>query len=729
VLPAGLAVVILAAQFATLSDASAGLAGWFVVVLALAGLVVRRPWPPGLDPWLAFVGVAVFLVFAAPVLLSGQATFAGYIKLDDTATYFAITDRVMEHARNLAGLDLSSYLRTLETTISLGYPTGSLMPIGVAHQLIGYDLAWIFQPYLAFLGAMVGLSLYELLRPLVSSPPLRALAAFLAAQPAILYGYSLWGGVKEVASAGLLALIAVLLPWTARGTSIRAALPLAAACAALVSVLSIPGGIWLVPALLAGIAIAVGFPPRLRPLLPKAGALAVTALVLAIPAFVAYREWRRHLGAFKSSDELGNLARPLSDWQIFGIWPVGDFRQHPSQTAVTALLIALVIAAGLVGLWWAWRRREWALPAYVATAAIAGAVIVGYSSPWVGGKGLAIASPAFLTAAVAATGFRWARLALLPVAVGVLWSNAFAYHDVWLAPRQQLHELDAIGHRFAGEGPALMTEYQPYGVRHFLRTEDAEGASELRFRHVFLTNGSELDKTESADIDRFRLPDVLVYRTLVLRRGPAASRPPSAYRLVWTGRYYEVWQRPASSTRTIIEHLPLGDTSQAAAVPQCADVRRLARLGGTLLTAIRPTAIPLAYPAPNAASVAIRVTVPATGRYTAWLGGDWFGSATVVADGQRFGGKRGDLNWPDNYTDLGTAELSAGEHVITFTYATGGWHPGSGETRVGGYYGAYPMGPLVLTPVDADRDRIETVPASQAASLCGKSLDWVEAVR
>ena len=52
-----------------------------------------------------------------------------------------------------------------------------------------------------------------------------------------------------------------------------------------------------------------------------------------------------------------------------------------------------------------------------------------------------------------------------------------------------------------------------------------------------------LEKGESADIDRIRLDQVLVYRTLVLRRGPAASRPPSAYRLVWSGRYYEVWQR------------------------------------------------------------------------------------------------------------------------------------------------------------------------------------------
>ena len=48
---------------------------------------------------------------------------------------------------------------------------------------------------------------------------------------------------------------------------------------------------------------------------------------------------------------------------------------------------------------------------------------------------------------------------------GVLWSNALQYHDAWLAPREQLAELEGIGERFAGEGPALMTEFQPYGVQ------------------------------------------------------------------------------------------------------------------------------------------------------------------------------------------------------------------------------------------------------------------------
>ena len=253
VLPVGFAVVILAGELATLSGATAGLAGPFVVVLAIAGLLLAPPWPVRAWAWPAAAATATYAVYAAPIVLSGQATFAGYIKLDDTATYFAMTDRVMSHARSLAGLAPSTYEATLATTIKTGYPTGSLMPLGIGHQLTGYDIAWLYQPYLTFMAALLALGLYAVLERTIPSRPMRALASFIAAQPAILVGYALWGGIKELAGAWLLVAIATLVPWTlgARRSAL-AAIPLAAVCAALICVLSLPGGLWLLPALVAG---------------------------------------------------------------------------------------------------------------------------------------------------------------------------------------------------------------------------------------------------------------------------------------------------------------------------------------------------------------------------------------------------------------------------------------------------------------------------------------------
>ncbi len=718
VLPAGLTVLILAAQFTTLAGATARLTGAFVAVLAAAGLLLSLRRQEQLDPWPLAAAVGVFAVFAAPVVLSGEATFAGYIKLDDTATYFAMTDRVMEHARSLAGLAPSTYEETLRTTVAIGYPTGSLMPLGVGRQLLSYDVAWLFQPYLAFLAAMLALSLYAILGRLVESRPFRAVAAFVAAQPAILFGYGLWGGVKELAGAFLLALIAALLPWTLDDRAgPRAVLPLAAACAALVCVLSLPGAVWIAPALVAGAAIARR---PTRTVLVKAGAFATATAVLAIPAIVAAVDWLPRVQTFRSESELGNLIHPLSGFQLFGVWLDGDFRVGPEHAVATYVLIAVVLAAALVGVWWAWKQRGWELLAYLAIAGVGCGLVVAVSSPWVDGKALAMAAPAFLAAAAAGWGANLARAVLVPIAVGVLWSNALQYHDVWLAPRGQLHELETIGERYAGEGPTLMTSYEPYGARHFLRRADPEGASELRRRFVYLTNGKLLSKGESADIDRIRLDGLLVYRTLVLRRGPAASRPPSVYRLGWSGRYYEVWQRPEKPRRTIVEHLSLGNASEAAAVPRCADVLRLAAEGRSLVTATRPEADTIAYP-PASGSLAVRLIPPTAGVYRIWLGGDWFGLASVSVDRRKVGSKREELNWPGLYTDLGRVRLTGSAHVVELDYETGGLAPGSGGTP-------YSFGPLVLGSEDS-REPLQTVPPNRARSLCGKRLDWIEAVR
>ena len=58
---------------------------------------------------------------------------------------------------------------------------------------------------------------------LVSSRPLRALVAFLGAQPALLFSYSLWSGIKELAAAALIALVCASVAATiGRWQSLRA---------------------------------------------------------------------------------------------------------------------------------------------------------------------------------------------------------------------------------------------------------------------------------------------------------------------------------------------------------------------------------------------------------------------------------------------------------------------------------------------------------------------------
>src|SRR5690349_2460083 len=180
-LPLGIAGVIVVGQFAAVGDFTAELATPACIVLALAGYALsfrrRRVRPDGAG---IAAAVAVYLVFAAPVVFSGDTTFAGYIKLDDTATWFALTDQVTTGGTGgFEDLPISSYKRTLEENLGGGYPVGAFGPLGVGAKITGQDVAWVFQPLLALLAAALALSIYALLRPAIGSRWPAAGAAFI----------------------------------------------------------------------------------------------------------------------------------------------------------------------------------------------------------------------------------------------------------------------------------------------------------------------------------------------------------------------------------------------------------------------------------------------------------------------------------------------------------------------------------------------------------------------
>ncbi len=549
---AGFALIVVVGQFLTLADGAAELVAPVCVAIAVAGILLALPLGR-LDRWAAVAALSVFAVYAAPIALSGEATFAGYIRLDDTATWMALTDRVMEHGRDLDGLAPSSYEATLAFNLADGYPSASSCRSVLGRALVGQDVAWLIQPYMAWLAAILALAVWSLAGALIASARLRALVAFVAAQSALLFGYYLWGGVKEVAAAALIASAAAMVAGVAGcGFAPGAVVVLAVISAALVGVLSAGGALWLVPALALAGALAVRRLPA-RTAVARAALLAGVVVALSVPVLATGGLLPPTSSPLTDAAARGNLLGPLELAQVAGIWPAGDFRLDPVELAPTYVLIAVASIAAVAGLVLAWRARAWGVLAYAATALGAGLLICLVGSPWVDGKALATASPAIPLAAALTAAWLLGRgrrvegaVLLAALAGGILWSNALAYRDVNLAPRDQLVELQTIGERIAGQGPALMTEYQPYGVRHFLRRADPEGASELRRRRVPLVGGGTLRKGEAADTDALDPGGLLAYRTLVLRRSPAQSRPPAPYRLTWRGEHYEVWQRPAA---------------------------------------------------------------------------------------------------------------------------------------------------------------------------------------
>ena len=392
------------------------------------------------------------------------------------------------------------------------------------------------------------------------------------------------------------------------------------------------------------------------------------------------------------------------------------------------------------------------------------------TSPWALGKGLAISSTAVPVAALIAAAMLWVRwrpagLLLVAVAAGICVSNFLAYHDATLAPHDRMAELARIGGLVAGKGPTFVNDYEIYADRYFLGSGAPVEPAEYRSADLPTSRGILLTKTAYADLESFSLPTLLPYRSIVIRDSPVESRPPSVYRLIWRGRYYALYQRPARPAVTIVTQVPLGDQTAypycgnaengpalalcsvaPASVPPCALVRGLGReaaaVGGRLVAYSQPDPIvvradQLLWPAawyhnaaahtltpdsPGTALAHVRITAART--FELWLGGSFARGFRVSVDGHHVGSVSNEIFDINGYALIARVRLSAGVHTIAITYPPADvWLPGSGNNNL------TTLSAILLEPVRWPHAGMVRVPPARARSLCGRSLDWIEVVR
>jgi hypothetical protein len=796
-IPIGLAAAIVVAAIFTAFSFSAQAAAPVVAAGALAGLVraFRRTRIPTAA---LFAAIGVLLVYGAPVILSGQDTFLGYVRLDDTATWLGFIDQLFQHGRSLSSLDPSStYYTLLSANLgTAGYPSGAFMLPGIGHWITGIDAAWIFQPDLAVCAAALSLCCFELLAPVLESAWLRGFVAFIAAQSALLVGYAAWGGIKELTAAFLLALVVAagsrLLDPPRRGATIlsaaRASVPAAVAAAALIDTLGPAAAVYVGPLALALAAIMA---LRGRSALPRlAGCLAAIPLTAALmlPAWLTLSAYLPAGSSYTSSTAVtstayGNLTSALRAIQLAGIWIDGDFRSYPSPppSFINHLLIWVVAVAAVFALGWTIHRRSATIALYVAVALISISVLSLLGAvPWVMGKSLAFSSPAVLLAGLTGGAILFAHrnraavavgvVALGAIAGGVLWSNFLQYHNVTLAPRARLSELQKIGTLVAGHGPTFINEYEIYADRHFLRAGSPIEPAEYRPIDLPTLGNAVLTDAAWANVDAFGLSTLAPYRSLVLRVGPTESRPPSIYGRapVWQGTYYQLWEQPAHPTERVIVHVPLGDTANdaycgnasnvpnspglcpiaPASVPSCQQVHSLAasaaahdgellayeRTNPYVVRAASTSYVPSEWygqapdiaPAVAGASATWHLTLAhAVSGYQLWLGGSFMRGFTVSVDGRAIGDAADQLNPIGAYVQVGEPlSLAAGTHTITVTDRGDTLAPGSAVAEPLVYDA---LSAIALSP-PSTQARYVTVEPAQASTLCGRSLDWIEVV-
>ena len=454
--------------------------------------------------------------------------------------------------------------------------------------------------------------------------------------------------------------------------------------AALIGVLSFDGAVWIAPILFPALVVGTSACGDVHSHGPWQCSWC-SWRILSVPTILLTRRFLDATGGL-TTDDLGNLIRPLDKLQVFGVWPVGDFRFRPHNIHLTYVLIAVVAVAAVGGLVWAWRCREWGLLLYVAGAAVGCAVSVALGSPWIDGKALAIASPAALIAAAAATGWLFTRgrrveavVAILVVAGGVIWSNALAYREVWLAPRSQLQRARDDRHEVPRPGAGADD-----GV---LAVRRAPFPAEPRSGR-----GQRATAPPRSAARRLGGPEGRVRRHRPVRaerscsstgRSCSCDLPRRAARRPTTSSSGAAATTTCGSDRCrrrthILEHVPLGTYPQPAAVPPCSEVLRLGRVAaqshGRLAAVERPGVIVVNLAAatipPHLAGgpggpgrglpVSLghgkaAVTVQADGRYGFWLAGSFRRKLELSVDNRGLGSAQNRLMHPGVDTPFGQA--------------------------------------------------------------------------
>ena len=755
VVPLGVWVLVLVGLPFYLLGAGATAPALLAVVLAVAGFVVAREQPlrPIRTP-AAVAGLLAYLLYLAPVLLTGHWTWTGYNFVNDPSVNMLMTDYIAQHGDTLVSGPASTAHAVIQGSLGGSYPLGIHGLLATLHRLVPVTLPAAYQPFVAALAALAAMAFTELARACRLSGRAAVVCAVLAIGAGLTYNYGLQGAIKEIAVVACIATAAGLAraALDARlhlGTVALVAIPLAAA----IAIISAVAAAYAVA--LAVVVVIAAFAGDRR---PDARAVARAALVGAGVLVVVSVPFLKETVSFGQSagDQyasgtttgpavLGQLLRPLPLTQTLGVWLRDDYR-YPLELGtlktLTAVLLVVVGALVAIAIVSELRSRRWGALLVLTPAFAVALLTASRLSPYAQAKVLVILSPMAVFAAALGAWWLircvrivgWVAAGLL--AAGVLGTDAMAYHYTQVAPVARLEALtDALEH--TGSRRWMLPEWEEY-AKYFGRGRDLDvapegfaGAPELR------TPGPLFDR--SFDLDQFTLAYIERFDGVVIRRSPVASRPPVNFRKVYSNAYYELWRRDPGGPR-VLEHLPAGAAGNQGGRPRCDAVTAMAaRLGHgeRLVAAAAPPPPTLNVMAPKLrprawgqAPVAdalipegeglIRADLSfAGGRYEAWVRGSAERPLTVSVDGRPIGKAKG-INTPGQFLSAGTVRLTRGRHVVVLRRPGGGLAPGDGNAGI--------IGRLVFQPLSVDAKSV-SADAKSARGLCGRSLDWIERVR
>ena len=355
-----------------------------VVVLALTVAAVLYLWArvEGMEEALATgwpVGLIALLAASLPFAVEGHFGILGTSFNPDMSQHLLTADRLAEgHPSQL---------------LTQGYPLGPHSIVVALNKGLGIGLVQGFSGLTVAVAVLASLTALAAFADLGFIP--RTAGALLVGFAYVVASYFAQGAFKETMQALFFLAFVLSLREAGRGWS---DLPLRFVPAALIAVGSVYtysflGLIWLGGAAVIWVVIEArkGLPWR------ALGLALLAFFVLVAPEIGRMVDFHSFETFNPNGPGLGNLFGQISPFEALGIWPSGDFRLAPGDGAVPApayhLGIAFALALFIYGLVWSWRRRETAILAGLAAAALAYAAARVGGTPYTAAKAIEIVAP------------------------------------------------------------------------------------------------------------------------------------------------------------------------------------------------------------------------------------------------------------------------------------------------------------------------------------------------
>jgi hypothetical protein len=360
-----------------------------VLVLTVAAVAFLRGRVEGAGEALRAGAPVTVLALAAaslPFIAEGHFGILGTSFNPDMSQHLLATDR-------LAHGEGSQLLRQ-------GYPLGPHAIVVALNKGLGIGLV---QGFSGLTVAVAVLAPLTALAAFAELPPLRRTAgALLVGLPYLVASYFAQGAFKETMQALFVLAFVLALREASRNPAWRDQV-LRFVPAALIAVgsaytYSFPGLIWLI-----GAAVIWALAELLRARRRSPPATRSVLLACLLFAVLIAPEIGRTIDfhSFETFDPngpgLGNLFGQVSPFEALGVWPSGDFRLAPGDGAVPAVGYWLGAAFALVLLGWGLvrcaRRRETAILAALAAAALTYLAARIGGTPYTAAKAIEIAAP------------------------------------------------------------------------------------------------------------------------------------------------------------------------------------------------------------------------------------------------------------------------------------------------------------------------------------------------